>query len=119
MTGTTNLTFDDADVVVNTNGGRNKEFNPYTDVIAAIALKTNPETGKPVAKKFVLTTPKDESDKTALARVRRQLSDAGKNNDPSVSVQVRDEATGTGTNAITFWTIKRIVKTVKPAEVSA
>jgi hypothetical protein len=114
------LTFEDAEVLPNANGGRNKDPNPYADVVASIALKRN-DKNKPVAKKFVLTSENADAVKTDIARARRQLAEAGKANDPAVTVQVREaEVDGQPLQTlITFWTIPPIVRGKDKAEAKA
>lgn len=78
------MEFVDAEFIPSAGGtGRKREPNPYTDVIAAIALKTN-DAGKPVAKGF----PIDDNADTAkiVARAKRQLAEAGKTNKVPVTV---------------------------------
>jgi hypothetical protein len=112
--------FQDAEPIKVQGTGRKAEPNPFTEVIAAIALKTKVVDGKvvPVAKAFTLTHEgTEEARKTAIARTKRQLSDAGAANDPAVTVpstpapvkvgpkgKEKDSATET---VVTFWTVKR------------
>lgn len=103
-------------------GGRVAEPNPYTDVIASIALKVDKK-GKPLAKAFILSHGEDaDSAGKAVRKVRRQLSDAGDNNTPRVTVPTRDKPytdskTGElvpGKTLITFWTVARQERPRKP-----
>ena len=113
MTTQSSFTFDDAEVVPGTGGGgRPAAENPFTGIVAAIALKTT-DNGKPVAKSFVVSSDDTEQHVTDLNRVKRQLADAGKANDPAVSVQVRANVETPTRSTVTFWTIKRIVRTKK------
>lgn len=116
------LVFDDADVIPNSNGGRRQEPNPYTEIISQIAGQKNEDTGKPVAKRFTLAHSSLDEKQTEINRARRLLSQAGKNNDPAVTVQVRDAPAplmrfGKPTSeadpmktVITFWTIPLVQK---------
>jgi hypothetical protein len=106
--------------------GRKAEPNPFTDVIKAIALKTTKVDGKdtPVAKSFTEKHEDGARDKT-VARIKRLLSEAGAANDPAVTVpsaatpvQVKGKDSNTET-VITFWTVKRQVRTRKPADPTA
>lgn len=109
--------FEDADVINTNAGGKSKGENPFTAVVAQIAMKKG-EKGKPVAKAFTVTSPDADSHKTDVNRVRRQLTEAGKDNNPTVSVQSRVTPTEgkPNTSVVTFWTIKRIVRTSKPTD---
>lgn len=97
--------------------GRTAEPNPFTDVIADIALKVD-DAGKPLARKFVLDVPGNEDEKfKIMAKVRRQLTKAGHDNDPEVTVfcDFAPHVTGHGVAkkthtdkcVVTFWTVKR------------
>lgn len=121
------MNFTDAEPIVNA-PGRKAADNPFTEVIAAIAGKTNPNTGKPLAKSYVETHKAGERDKVQN-RVRRQLGDAGDALDTPVTVRsafvpvkVKDaKGKDTNTNSetettVTFWTRDKIVK--KAAEVT-
>lgn len=133
----TDLQFEDATPVKRPfSGGRQALPNPYVDVISDIALKTN-DKGEPVAKAFLLThegvgdTEVDviERDRN---RVTRQMSDAGKNNEPPVTVRVVFEDANveeqkrpgqpketTYRTKVTFWTVKRHApRTKKTTEAS-
>lgn len=79
------MEFIDATYVAPAGGvGRTKEPNPYTKVIAEIALKTDPKTDKPLAKGFLMND--DDTLKANVSKAKRQLADAGKTNEPAVSV---------------------------------
>jgi hypothetical protein len=84
-------------------------------------MKTVKQDGKdvPVAKSFVETHEKgDDVRKTVIARIKRQMSEAGEKNTPQVTVNVnavpaagKDAATKT---VVTFWTVKRQSRPRKP-----
>lgn len=107
--------FQDAEPVAVTGTGRKAAPNPFTDVIASIAMKTG-ENGKPLAKAFVAEALPDDR-ATAEGRIRRQMGEAGAANDPAVTVRLHIEdipQTGKGAAAskvekfkVTFWTVKR------------
>jgi len=63
---------------------REKMENPFTAVIAEIALQMDAD--GPVARSYVREYEEDGK-KTALNRDRRQLSEAGHDNDPMVTVR--------------------------------
>lgn len=113
------MNFVDAEPIVNA-PGRKAADNPFSEVIAAIAGKTNKETGKPVAKSYVETHEAGARDKMQN-RVRRLLSDAGDALNPAVTVRtafvpikvkdVKGNETDSDTQtAVTFWTRSKIVK---------
>lgn len=113
----TAFTFEDAEIVHTNKGGKRKEDNPFAAVISQIAL-TKDAKGKPVAKSFAVSSPDEETHVTDVNRVRRQLTEAGRDNEPTVSVQSRvTSAPGGLSSTITFWTIKRIVR--KPSDDAA
>jgi hypothetical protein len=96
--------------------GRTAEENPFREIIAAIALRQDSD-GDPIAKAFRLTHEAGQRDK-AVNRVKRQLSDAGKDNDPAVTVRVsatpvevkkrgQEPTESQEETTITFWTIAR------------
>ncbi len=106
--------FEDAEPVAVTGTGRKAEPNPFTEVIAAIAMQTDEKTGKPVAKRFVQEAmPNDR--KTAENRIKRQMSEAGAANKPPVTVRVDVQDLPTTSKAkdaaqrfqVTFWTVRR------------
>jgi hypothetical protein len=79
------MEFVDATYIAPAGGaGRTKEPNPYTKVIAEIALKVDPKTDKPLAKGFLMND--DDTLKANVSKAKRQLADAGKDNTPAVSV---------------------------------
>lgn len=99
-------------------GGRQAAPNPYAGIIAQIALKTD-DNGDAVAKAFTLSHEDKDAVATDRNRVTRQLSQAGRNNDPKVTVR----STFTDANEsvqlkpglpkvtvyktrVTFWTVK-------------
>lgn len=93
----TEMTFTDAAPVKRVfSGGKQPKPNPFVDVVAHIALETN-EDGDAIAKMFILTHDVsgygDSKDivATDINRVKRQLSQAGKNNDPKVTVRISTE----------------------------
>ncbi len=112
--------FEDAQPVTRPfSGGKQAEPNPFTDIIAAIALKVNQDTGKPVAKSFVITHDDEESVIKDRRKVTRQTSQAGRNNDPQVTVRIsftdENDIIKSGPNQgnvrtyrtrVTFWTVK-------------
>ncbi len=110
--------FQDAEPIKSTRTGTRKEHNPFTDVIAAIALKKN-ENDKPLAKTYTIDKLNDKAHASYMLKIRRQLSEAGAANDPSVTVPVRDTpaklvVAGKVTSKddptktrITFWTVPR------------
>jgi len=124
------MNFTDAAPIVRTRtGGRTAGPNPYTEIIDGIALQTYPKghayAGKPITKSFTLESATAEEAKKNVARVRRQLSDAGHDNNPPVTVRKIDETVestkGAGKNAktvftstITFWTVTLIEREIKP-----
>ncbi len=121
------LVFSDAVPVATAGPGRNSSPNPYTDIIAAIALKTQDVDGKtvPVAKLFPFSHDADPGKrKKEIERIKRQLSAAGHANTPDVSVMthvapVKVGAKGKETDSLTdsvmtFWTIPPIVRPRKP-----
>lgn len=114
----TDYTFEDATPVKVEGTGKKPQPNPFTDVIAAIALKV--KDGKPVAKSFpvVVTGDNDEvkaaNRKTLENRIRRQMSEAGEKNSTPVTVRTAfaDAKNEKGepipdTVRVTFWTVKR------------
>jgi hypothetical protein len=113
--------FADAEPVKSSAPGRTKEANPFTEIIAAIALKTKDKNGAqvPVAQAFSMDIPTDEAEsKKATDKVKRQLSEAGQANTPKVStrtdVQPVKDAKGKvvpGKVTVTFWTIPPITRT--------
>lgn len=116
------IEFKDAEYVKPQGTGRKAEPNPYTDIIAHIALQTTPD-GKPVTKMFVLEHAPGERDK-AIARVKRKMSDAGADNVPPVTVvavgtpvknPVNQKVSETKTE-IRFWTTKRQERRRKPGQ---
>jgi hypothetical protein len=125
----TDLQFEDAAPVQRGRGGRPGTPNPYTDVVAAIALQTYPDgtvikgvdvSGQPIAKTFTLTHESADAVKTDRQRVNRLMSEAGGKNDPQVTVRVAHEDANTEEQRrpgqaketvyrtrVTFWTTKR------------
>lgn len=110
------INFEDDKYVPQAGSGRQAEPNPYTDIIAAIALKTDPDTGKPQAKGFTLEHDgTDEARDKAIAKVRRQMSLAGEANEPPVTVHVTPKPVTNPVNKtvsktktrIVFWTTKK------------
>ncbi len=101
------MEFVDATFVPQKGGtGRKAEPNPYTDIIAAIALKTDEKTDKPVAKGFLVAD--DDTLPTVVARAKRQLGAAGRENTPPVTVISTVTATTTkGKKLFSFWTVKQ------------
>lgn len=108
------LVFEEAEYVKPEGTGRKADPNPFLDVVADIALKTDPKTGKPVARATVIEHVEGDRDK-AVGRIKRRLSEAGAQNDPPVSVPavarpvvnpVNKKESATKTR-ITFWTTKR------------
>jgi hypothetical protein len=116
------IVFADAKPLTVAGPGRTAEPNPFTEVIKAIALVKDKE-GKPVAKSFTVTHEgTEEARKSAIAKVKRQTSEAGKKNTPAVTVYVsgtpvqvkgKDSATDT---LITFWTVDRQSRPRKPKD---
>ncbi len=121
------LTFNDAEPV-NTVAGRKAEPNPFHEVIANIAGRTD-NGGQPIAKSFVL---EHEEVKTAedrekhIGKTRRQLADAGNRLDTPVTVRIHAEPVTKGPKGretesstqtkITFWTVKKQLRPRKPVE---
>lgn len=112
------FTFEDVEYNNTNAGGRAKGVNPFSEVIAEIALKTDPKTKKPLVKAFTIASTSADEHVTDVNRARRQLVEAGKDNDPTVSVQSRavPMKSAEHTSVITFWTIKRIVREAKPKQ---
>jgi hypothetical protein len=117
----TDLTFEDATPVKRVGtGGKTAAPNPYVDVIAAIALKTDDQ-GNAIAKRFTLHAGHQDVLGTLINRAKRQLSAAGKNNTPAVTV--RTDVSDVETTEVqlkpgqpktldhsvkvTFWTVKK------------
>jgi hypothetical protein len=109
------MEFVDATFVPQKGGtGRKSEPNPYTDIIAQIALKTDEKTGKPLAKGFLI---KDDDDlKTAVNRAKRQLSKAGAENATPVTViSTLTDSAKKGMKLFSFWTVtQHAPRTRKP-----
>lgn len=118
--------FADAEPITRVGGpGRTAEPNPFLGIITEIALKINPQTGKPVTKSFDFPYKDTEEDQKTLRRYKRQLTDAGLLVNPQVTVYSPSEP-ATRTNAqgkkaiipntmrITFWTVPKIHKPRKP-----
>jgi len=109
------LEFVDAEPVAISRGGagRKAQPNPFAEVVAAIALKTNPATGKPVAKAVPIPTGTDDEVKKTVARMKAQVSKAGLLCNPQVSTYSipNDDLT-----VLTFWTVPKINKPRKAAE---
>ncbi len=120
------LTFEDAVPVKSNAGGSNAAPNPFTEVIAAIALKKytkddapNPNAvDMPVAKSYVVTHKDEDALKTDRNRITRQISAAGGANSPKVtarrSFEDAHELFTSGANKgkvktyrtrVTFWTV--------------
>lgn len=110
------IDFQDAAPVKISGNGRKAEPNPYEEIVQAIALQKNDD-GEPVAKKFQLTHDKGERDK-AVAKVKRQMSEAGERSNPKVTVRVHTEPVTNPVNhtesetktSVTFWTVARQVR---------
>ncbi len=96
--------------------GRTAAENPFREVIAGIALQKD-EDGDPKAMSFTLTHEAGTREKE-INRVKRQLSEAGKNNDPEVTVRCsakpvvtkkrgQDPVESDTETEITFWTVAR------------
>lgn len=113
-------------------GGKTPADNPFKKAVADIALKVyTPENaptpaaiGKPIALSFVQTHEDEAAVKTDRNRVRRQTSDAGKFNDPRVTVYVdfadanTEEGSGKSkvthyASKVTFWTVTRQTRKAK------
>jgi adenine-specific DNA methylase len=119
------MDFIEAEYVAPAGGpGRSKAENPFTDVIADIALKLDPN-GKPLARALVFEhedrSAEDSNFKRLVNGFKRQLSDAGANNDPQVTVMsvitpvanpVNKKESATKSK-LTFWTVKRQTRTKK------
>jgi hypothetical protein len=115
-------TFEDATPAKLAGTGRKAEPNPFTDVIALIALKTDEKTGKPLAKSFIETHEDAEGKRTtAINRIKRLTSEAGEKNTPPVTVRVHTEPVmvkdGKGKETesptqvrVTIWTVKRQIR---------
>jgi hypothetical protein len=116
------ITFEDAAPVKSSAPGRPARPNPFTEVIAAIALKTDTE-GKPLAKSYIEKHTAGEREKV-VKRVKRELSAAGHANNTAVTVCSSAEPVKTGAKGkevdsetdtrITFWTTKLQVRPRKP-----
>jgi hypothetical protein len=111
------MNFTDAVPVKTNNPGRAKQPNPYAEIIAEIALKTQKHEGNtvPVAKTFLHNHTADETGAKDLLKQRRLLQEAGPVNTPPVSVRVafgEYDAKKKGT-PVTFWTQEPIVRTRK------
>lgn len=99
-------TFQDAKPVKGTST-RTAEPNPYANIVQAIALKTDSD-GDPVAKAFTETVTDADAAEKFIAKVKRQLSEAGAKSDPKVTVRTHHTVSEDGKNiAITFWTVPR------------
>lgn len=112
------IVFEAATPPARNNPGRTPEPNPYTDAVAKIALKTDKD-GKPLALSFTLDHDSDPGKaKPVLEKARRQLSLAGKNHDPRVSVNISmspvvvNGKTVSHKTVITFWTVKYVERKV-------
>lgn len=114
------LTFEDAEYIPSAGGpGRTKEPNPFAGIIADIALQTKERDGKtvPVAKSYVFEyEPGNEDDKTRkVNQLKRQLSNAGAENTPQVTVrsEVTDVVNPVNKQVsnkkarLVFWTVPR------------
>lgn len=125
------FTFADAQPIKTEGTGRTAEPNPFLEIVQEIALKTDPETGKPVAKAFTVEHKDTAEDrKSVIAKIKRQFSAAGEKSDPKVTVVSKDApvqesikggAKGATVDSatktlITFWTVKRQNRPRKPAE---
>ena len=113
------MDFIEAEYVAPAGGpGRTKLPNPFTEVIAAIALKKDAN-DKPVARAFTFTHEADGSDfKKIVSGYKRQLSDAGADNDPQVTVMSvvqpvivkakgKPDSESATESKLTFWTVTR------------
>jgi hypothetical protein len=104
------------------NGGRQAEPNPFADVIKSIALQVDADE-TPVARAYVQKHTAEDR-KKVIAKVRRQLQEAGKANTPPCSVLVNDSPVKVGPagkqkdseteTAVIFWTVPPIVRERKP-----
>jgi len=103
-----NLEFSDATPDVRTVAAREKTPNPFTEVIASIALKTYE--GRPVSKSFDAPIPEGDEPQTFGNRLKRQLEDAGAANVPPVTVPVRLSFPEAGKVTVRFWTTKKIYR---------
>lgn len=120
------MDFIEAEYVAPAGGpGRTKGPNPFTDVIAAIALQKD-DKDKPVARAFTFEhtdrNAEDSNLRKLVSGYKRQLSEAGADNDPAVTVMsVVNPVTVTVkgkpqesaiASKLTFWTVPR--QTRKP-----
>lgn len=110
---TTELTFVDASYIppTATSGGRAPDPNPFLVAVAAIALKTDPKTTKPVAKAFTFYHDGSDADIVRKeAKFKRQLSAAGNTCEPPVTVRSALGTVNATTSTLTFWTIPKIIQ---------
>jgi nucleotide-binding universal stress UspA family protein len=111
------FTFVDAAPVKVTGTGRIAEPNPFADVIKAIALQVKKigNDSLPVAKAVTLTAANEDEAKKTLAKVKRQLAEAGRANDPQCSVLTNVAKGKKPTETVlTFWTVALISRPRKP-----
>lgn len=112
--------FEPAQPVKRKNTGRNVEPNPFSEVVGSIALKIDDATSKPQALSFKLDHPTDQDEKLrAYGKVRRQLTKAGQENDPKVTVNTDFNQVEDDTTLVTFWTIPYTQRTRKSEESTA
>ncbi len=113
------MVFEKAEAIPQSGSGRKAEPNPFTEIIAEIALKKD-DSDKPEARAFTQEYSHDGSEQaekeyvTLQNRIKRQMSEAGAANNPPVTVPVRfsDSAPvknkkNTHAVRVTFWTVKR------------
>lgn len=116
MSENTTLEFADAEPIQSAGPGRKAGPNPYSDIIASIALKTKEDGKTPIAKAFTATHEADGREK-AVDAIRRKMSAAGDANDPKVTVKVvgtpvmkgpKGRQTESNTETlVTFWTVTK------------
>lgn len=85
------------------------EPNPFTEVVASIALKVNPETGAPVAKKFTTT-----ADDKSIGKMIRQIRAAAHQANCTAKADWSDRDEASKAVTITFWTIPQQTRPRKP-----
>jgi len=120
---------DDEPVSRASGAGRTPEPNPFIAPVQSIALKTNPETGKPLAKSFVVDHDGSDDAVAHVNKLLRQLGKAGGACEPPVTcyrhAEPLTEKRGNktvevkGKVKIVFWTGPRQVKGHKPTDPAA
>jgi hypothetical protein len=111
----TTLTFSDVAKPVVTR--KSNTENPYRAVVKDIAGATNGE-GEPLAKAHTMTSVNVDEQVKDIARVHRQLAEAGKAAGVTVRSLIVPDAS-TLTTTVSFWTVKRITRPPKLAAVPA